>query len=113
MKYLIWVGSAEKDLEALPAAVQDELRAALTVAQYGGKSDKAVPMRGDLREVTEIKVKGLSATYRVMYTTKIGDEIYVLDAFQKKSKSGIATPKKNLDRLRQRLKWAREYGEEY
>ncbi len=70
-------------------------------------------MRGDLREVTEIRVKGPSATYRAMYTTKIGDKVYVLDVFQKKSKNGIATPKKDLDRVRQRLKWAREYGEEH
>jgi phage-related protein len=47
-----------------------------------------------------------------MYTVKIDDDIYVLDFFQKKSKSGKATPQADLDRIEQRLKQARALAAE-
>jgi phage-related protein len=81
---------------------------ALRTAQQGGKSDLARPMRGDLRDVMEVRDNDEAGTYRLMYTTKIGANVFVLDFFQKKSKSGTATPKDILDRIRLRLKKARE-----
>jgi phage-related protein len=61
-------------------------------------------MSGDLRDVLEVRADDDGCTHRLMYTTTIGDVLYVLDFFQKKSKSGIAAPKADLDRISQRLK---------
>jgi phage-related protein len=65
-------------------------------------------MHGDLRDVMEVRDDDDAGTYRLMYTTKIGDVIFILHYFQKKSKSGDATPKHDLDLIRHRLKKARE-----
>jgi phage-related protein len=71
-------------------------------------------MKGKLRDVIEISVDDDSGdrTYRTTCTAKIGDIIYVLHAFQKKAKSGIATPKRELDMIERRLKTARKHYEE-
>jgi phage-related protein len=81
---------------------------AIRSAQRGGKSDLARQMRGDLRDVMEVRDDDEAGTYRLMYTTKIGANVFVLDFFQKKSKSGIGTPKDAVDRIRLRLKKARD-----
>lgn len=65
-------------------------------------------MRGDLRDVMEVRDDDEAGTYRLMYTTRIGAYVFILDFFQKKSKSGRATPTDALDRIRLRLKKARE-----
>jgi len=65
-------------------------------------------MKGDLRDVMEVSDDDAAGTYRLTYTTKIGDIVYVLDYFQKKGTTGGATPKVDLDRILQRLKKARE-----
>jgi phage-related protein len=77
---------------------------ALYVAQLGELSVKAKPMRGLGGQVLEIAVGDPSGTYRAVYTVSIGESIYVIHAFQKKSKTGIATPKSEIDLIRQRLK---------
>ncbi len=75
-------------------------------------ADYARPMSGTFRDVVEIVLDDERGTYRVMYTTTIGEMMYVLDAFQKKSKSGSATPQRDLDLIAQRLKKARDYHEQ-
>jgi phage-related protein len=65
-------------------------------------------MKGNLREVTEIVSDYDGDAFRAMYTTRIGDEVYVLHTFQKKSKKGIATPQHELDVIESRLKAARQ-----
>ena len=52
----------------------------------------------------EIAAYDPSGTYRAVYTASIGDSVYVLHAFQKKSKAGITTPKSEMDLVRQRLR---------
>jgi phage-related protein len=108
MKELFWMGSTQDDLTAASGLVRRTMGGALRTAQQGGRSDDASPMHGDLRDVLEVREDDEAGTYRLMYTTTIGDTIYVLDYFQKKSKSGIATPNSDLDRIRQRLKKARD-----
>jgi phage-related protein len=108
MKEIFWIGSTQDDLAAASASVRRTMGGALRTAQQGGKSEDASPMHGDLRDVFEIREDDEGGTYRLMYTATIGDTLYVLDFFQKKSKSGIATPKADLDRIRLRLKKARE-----
>ena len=96
----------------MPEDVQDELGYALGVAQLGGKAESANAMKGNLREVMEIISDDDGNTYRAMYTVQLKGRVYVLDAFQKKSKSGIATPKADLERILQRLKDAKQHYKE-
>lgn len=72
-------------------------------------------MKGNLRDVIEIAVDDGSGdrTYRTTCTTRIGDIVYVLHAFQKKATSGVSTPKRELDPIEQRLKTARKHYEEH
>ena len=76
-------------------------------AQLGERSLKAKALHGLGDQVMEIAVYDASGTYRAIYTVSIGESIYVIDAFQKKSKTGIATPKPEMDLIRQRLKQLR------
>ena len=66
-------------------------------------------MKGELREVTEIVAKNRDGTFRLMYTATIGETIYVLHTFQKKSTQGIATPQRELDLIKRRLQIAKDH----
>ena len=81
---------------------------ALRVAQEGGTHGNAKPMKGRLREVTEVVAPCDDVTYRLMYSARLGDVMYVLHAFKKKAHSGVATPKHELDLVAQRLHLAKE-----
>lgn len=87
---------------------------ALHQAQKGLKSDHAKPFKGfGGASVLEIVEMDESGTYRAVYTVKFKEIIYVLHVFQKKSKSGIATPKQQIDLIRSRLKQAEVMYEEF
>lgn len=107
IKPIIWVRSSHKDLKEFPPEVQDEMGYALYVAQVGDKHPKARPLKG-FPGIMQVRSDYASDTYRAVYTTKIGDAIYVLHAFQKKSKRGIETPKREIDRIKRRLKIAQD-----
>lgn len=107
LKSIVWVGSSHEDLKEFPSDVQDEMGYALYIAQIGDKHPKAKPLKG-FSGVIEIRSNYASDTYRAVYTTNIGDVIYVLHTFQKKSKRGIATPKKDIDLIKRRLKIAQD-----
>lgn len=107
-KPLRWVGQAYKELTSLSAELQDAFGNALNDVQRGETPSNAKPLHGSLSDVIEIRVNDKSGTYRTTYTVKLKGVVYVLGSFQKKSKSGIATPKADLDRIRERLKAARE-----
>lgn len=112
-KEIRWVGSAKDDLSEMPIDVKYAVGSALWQIQIGEAPANTKSLKGKLRDVREIVVDDDGSAYRTMYTTRIGDIVYVLDAFQKKSKRGIATPQRDLDRIEQRLKLAREdYGKE-
>lgn len=109
LKPVIWIGSSRKDLRALPAPVQDYIGYALHLAQLGGKHRDAKALKGfGGSGVQEIIVDYNRDTYRAVYTVRFADRIYVLHAFKKKSKSGIATPKSDLELIERRLKQAQE-----
>lgn len=95
----------------MPPEVRRTVGYALRVAQEGGCAQDASRMSGDLRDVFEITADDDTgrSTFRVFYTTAVGEAVYVLDAIQKKSKTGIATPRSDLNRIRNRLKSAREH----
>lgn len=105
IKSVVWVGSSHEDLKKFPSDVQDEMGYALYIAQVGDKHPKAKPLKG-FSGVMEIRSNYASDTYRAVYTTNIGDVIYVLHTFQKKSKRGVGTPKKEIDLIKNRLKTA-------
>ena len=90
-KLLFWVGSSKDDLLAFPEEVIDEMGTALSVAQFGGKHPKAKPWKGHGPGVFEIVEDHRGDTYRVAYTVRFENAVYVLHAFQKKSPSGVKT----------------------
>jgi phage-related protein len=108
VKPVFWVGSSRRDLKAFPEPVKDVMGHALFIAQLGGKHDDARPLRGfGGAGVVEIVEDHAGDTYRAVYTVTFSDAIYVLHAFQKKSKHGIKTPKRALDLIRERLSRAK------
>jgi phage-related protein len=105
MRDLVWVGSSLKDLKAFPAPVQDVMGRALLDVQFGDTPHGAKALKGFRgATVMEIVDDHDRSTYRTVYTAQFSDIVYVLNCFQKKSKSGIATPKKELELVKQRLK---------
>ena len=107
MKTLTWIADSRANVKRFPARVQDEIGYALYLAQLGGKSARATPLHGLGAGLMEIAVRDANGTFRTVYTVSIGTSIYVIHAFQKKSKSGIATPKADMDLVKQRLKQLR------
>ena len=105
VKKLIWVGSSRADLKEMPGEVQDDIGYGLHQAQAGLFPDYAKPLKG-FNGVIEIICDFDKNTYRAVYAIKLGDEIYVLHAFQKKSKSGIKTPKEEIELIERRLQTA-------
>jgi phage-related protein len=114
-KPLVWIGSSRKDLKTFPEEVQDVFGYALHVAQMGGKHPDAKPLKGFGGAGTlEIVDDHQGDTYRAVYTVRLRGLVYVLHAFQKKSTTGIATRKEDIDLIKQRLRQARElYKQEY
>lgn len=107
---LIWVGSSKKDLMALPLDVRKFFGHALDFAQRGDRHDAAKILKGfGGAGVLEVVEDNIGGTYRAVYTVKFQDTVCVLHCFQKKSKSGIATPKADMDLIRERLKVAEMY----
>lgn len=107
MKPAIWVGTSLEDLKEFPNPVQREIGYALHQAQIGEKHHNTKPLK-NFSGVMEIVSNYATDTYRAVYATKIGDAIYVLHTFQKKSKRGIGTPKKEIDLIKRRLKMAQK-----
>jgi phage-related protein len=103
------MGSSLGDLRAFPEDVQDVIGRALLLVQRGGKPHNAKPLQGfGGGSVLEIADDFDGDTYRAVYTVRFAEAIYVLHAFQKKSKHGIATPRGELDLIRRRLRNAEQ-----
>lgn len=103
-----WIRAARKDFQNFPTGAQLEMARALTVIAEGGHPDLAKPMTGLGSGVLELALKHRGDAFRVVYALQIGSDIWVIHAFQKKSKSGIATPKADIDLIRERLKRLKE-----
>lgn len=112
-KPLFWIGSSKKDLMALPVAVRKFFGHTLNFAQCGEQHDAAKVMTGFAGAgVLEVVEDDADGTYRAVYTVKFKEAVFVLHCFQKKSKSGISTPKKDMDIIRARLKVAEALARE-
>jgi phage-related protein len=104
-----WIGSSKADLSAFPEEVKDSIGFALYVAQQGGKHRDAKPLRGfGGAGLLEIVDDFDGDTYRAVYTVRFPGRVYVLHVFQKKSKTGIKTPKAEIGLIQSRLKRAEE-----
>ena len=103
-----WIKAARKDFDKFPLDVQGDMLNALTIAAEGGKADIAKPFKGVDGGVFEIALKQRGNAYRVLYAVKLRADIWVIHAFQKKSKTGIKTPQTEVDLIRDRLKRLKE-----
>jgi phage-related protein len=113
LKPLYWVGSSKRDLLALPEDVVDVFGYALYLAQIGRKHEQAKALKGfGSAGVLEIVEDWERNSYRAVYTVRFERAVFVLHVFQKKARRGIATPKADLDLIRQRLKAAAEAAKE-
>ena len=109
----IWVGDSKAKLKEFPQSVQKDIGDALFIAQAGSLSPAAKPFRGIGSGVFEIRADSRTDTYRAVYAVKIGERVYVLHCFQKKSRRGIKTAKKDVDLIKRRLRMARELEKNY
>lgn len=106
---IVWLGSTKKAVQGFPLTVRQAVGFALFQAQLGGKHADTKPLKGfGGASVLEIVERFDSDTYRAVYTVKFAGIIYVLHAFQKKSKQGIKTPKQDIDLIKKRLQQARD-----
>lgn len=113
LKPLYWVGSSKKDLLSLPEEVVDVFGYALYLAQIGEKHEQAKPLKGfGSAGVLEVVEDWQGDTYRAVYTVRFAAGVFVLHVFQKKSKRNSATPKAEMDLIRQRLKAAEQIAKE-
>jgi phage-related protein len=108
-----WIGSSKKDLMELPLPVRRFIGYALQFAQEGKRHDSAKVLKGfGGAGVLEIVEDNADGTYRAVYTVRFEQAVFVLHCFQKKSKSGIATPKRDMEIIQRRLKVAEEMAKE-
>ena len=107
-KAISWIKAARKDFADFPQAVQLEGLRALGVAAEGTKADIAKPLKGFDDAVMEIVLKHRGDAFRVVYALQLGDEVWVVHAFQKKSTQGIKTPKHEIDLVKDRIKRIKE-----
>ncbi len=110
MKPVHWLGDSLKSLKRFPSDVQDEIGYALLQAQLGGKHPAAKPLREIGKLIYEVVSEYRTDTFRGVYTVNFPDRIYVLHCFQKKSKTGVATPKAEIDLIKERFKAAEQYA---
>lgn len=103
-----WLKSARKDFAAFPQSAQIEMARALTILAEGMMPEIAKPLAGFGSGVMELALRHRGDAFRVVYALQIDDDIWIVHAFQKKSKSGIKTPKQDIDLIHERLKRLRE-----
>lgn len=107
-KDVVWMGDSRKRLMEFPKGVKQSMGCALMLAQFGGMPEQAKPFKGVGSGVFELVESYQKNAYRMVYAVQLGNAVYVLHAFQKKSISGIKTPKPDVDLIKQRYKDAQE-----
>jgi phage-related protein len=103
-----WIKGALRNFQTFPQEVQFDAAQALSIAARGGKADTAKPFKGVGSGVYEIVLRHRGDAYRVLYGVNLGEALWVIHAFQKKSKTGIKTPQPEIDLIRERLKRLKE-----
>lgn len=114
IKPLFWVGNSRKGVKRFPVEVRRTVGFAFWLAQNGDKHNDAKPLKGfGGTGVMEVVEDHDGNTYRAVYTVKFAGAVYVLHAFQKKSKKGIQTPAHEIDLIRERLRRAEDHYAEW
>jgi phage-related protein len=103
-----WIKAARKEFDAFPEGAQLEIARALTVAAEGDKAEIAKPMKGLGSGVFEIALAYRGNAYRAIYVLQLDVDIWVIHAFQKKSKKGRETPQQEIDLIRERIRRLKE-----
>ncbi|HKV55470.1 MAG TPA: type II toxin-antitoxin system RelE/ParE family toxin [Candidatus Binataceae bacterium] len=103
-----WLKAALKDYLEFPKEAQDRAATALTYVAEGATPDIAKPLKGLGSGIWELAIKSRGDAYRVVYALQLGEDIWIVHTFQKKSNKGIATPKHEIDLVRERIKRLRE-----
>jgi len=109
----LWLGNSKKNIRDFPKGAQKLLGDELQLIQFGGMPKDAKRFKGVGSGVVELALRYASDAYRVVLALQIGRRIYVLHAFQKKSKKGIETPKRDVDLIKKRHTEAQELAHEY
>jgi phage-related protein len=105
---LVWLVDSLDRLTGFPPAVRQKVGFALYQAQIGQKHESAKMLHGFGETVWQVRADDPAGTYSAVYVTQLGEAVYVLHALQKKATLGIATPQRELDLIRQRLRLARK-----
>ena len=108
LRPLVWMGNSKGNLQAFPKGAQKVIGDELQLIQFGGMPKDAKPFKGIGSGVIEIALRFTGDAYRTVVAVQLGERIYVLHAFQKKSKKGIATPKQEVELIKQRYAQAKE-----
>ena len=112
LRPLVWLGNARRNIQAFPTEAQKLIGDQLQLIQFGGMPKDAKPFKGIGGGVVEIALRHDADAYRTAVALQIGKNIYVLHAFQKKSKRGIATPKQDVDLIKRRYAEAKELAKD-
>jgi phage-related protein len=108
LRPVVWVGNSKKNILGFPHEAQKLIGDELQFIQFGGMPKDAKPFKGIGSGVFEIAIQYDTDAFRTVVAVQLGKKIYVLHAFQKKSKRGIATPKQDTDLVKQRYSEAME-----
>jgi phage-related protein len=108
LRPLVWMGSSKRNIQAFPDGAKKIVGDQLQLIQFGGMPRDAKPFKGMGSGVIEIAVRHEGDAFRTVVAVQLGERIFVLHAFQKKSKRGIATPRPDVDLIKQRYAEARE-----
>lgn len=108
LRPVVWLGNSKRNIRGFPEEAQKLIGDELQLIQFGGMPKDAKPFKGLGSGVLEIAIRYDTDAYRTLVAVQLGKKIYVLHAFQKKSKRGIKTPKQDVDLIRQRYAEAKE-----
>ncbi len=112
LRPLVWMGNTKRNIQAFPVEVQKLMGDELQLIQFGGMPKDAKPFKGVGPGVIEIALRHDTDAYRSVLAVRLGERIYVLHAFQKKSTKGIATPKKDVELIKKRYADAKEQAKD-
>ena len=112
LRPLVWMRSSKKNLRDFPLGAQKVIGDELQLIQFGGMPKDAKPFKGIGSGVFEIALRYDTDAYRTVVAVQLGKRIYVLHAFQKKSRKGIATSQHDIDLIKQRYAEARELAKD-
>jgi phage-related protein len=102
LRPLVWIGNAKRNVQAFPKGAQKIMGDELQLIQFGGMPKDAKPFKGVGSGVFEIALRYDAEAYRTVLAVQLGEKIYVLHAFQKKSKKGIETARHDVELIKQR-----------